>query len=99
MEWAYYEAKKRNVNDNMLKIHLLSTLTSSYYYYNELFNQYDVSKIIKWNKNIYEELKNYEVTEVDIEDYLIINKQILETISNPIISYDEYLTMMEEYHD
>ena len=37
MEWAYYEAKKRNVNDNMLKIHLLSTLTSSYYYYNELF--------------------------------------------------------------
>ena len=99
MEWAYYEAKKRNVNDNMLKIHLLSTLTSSYYYYNELFNQYDVSKIIKWYKNIYEELKKYEVTEVDIEDYLKINKQILETISNPIISYDEYLTMMEEYHD
>ena len=58
-----------------------------------------ITKIIKWNKNIYEELKNYEVTEVDIEDYLIINKQILETISNPIISYDEYLTMMEEYHD
>ena len=43
--------------------------------------------------------KKYEVTEVDIEDYLKINKQILETISNPIISYDEYLTMMEEYHD
>lgn len=99
MEWAYYEAKKRNVNDNMLKIHLLSTITSSYYYYNELFNQYDVSKIIKWYKNIYEELKKYEVTEIDIEDYLNINKPILETISNPIISYDEYLTMMEEYHD
>ena len=35
----------------------------------------------------------------DIEDYLNINKPILETISNPIISYDEFLTMMEECHD
>lgn len=99
MEWAYFEAKKRNVDKNLLKIHLLSTLTSSYYYYNELYNQYDVSKILKWYKKIYEELKDYEVTEIDIEDYLIINKQILETISEPIISYDEYLNLMEEYHD
>ena len=99
MEWAYFESKKRNVDKNLLKIHLLSTLTSSYYYYNELYNQYDVSKILKWYKKIYEELKDYEVTEIDIEDYLIINKQILETISEPIISYDEYLNLMEEYHD
>lgn len=99
MEWAYFEAKKKNVDKNLLKIHLLSTLTSSYYYYNELYNQYDVSKILKWYKKIYEELKDYEVTEIDIEDYLMINKQILETISEPIISYDEYLNLMEEYHD
>lgn len=99
MEWAYLEAKKRKVSSNLLKIHLLSTLTSSYYYYNELFEKYEVSKIIKWYKNIYKELKNYEVTEIDLEDYLKINKPILETISDPIISYDDYLKLMEEYHD
>lgn len=99
MEWSYFEAKKRKVEENLLKIHLLSSLTSSYYYYNELYNQYDVSKIIKWYKNIYEELKNYEVTKIDLEDYLEINKPILETISEPIISYEEYLKIMEEYHD
>lgn len=99
MKWAYYEAKQRQVSNDLLKLHLLSTLTSSYYYYNELYNQYEVSKILKWYKNIYEELKFYEVTDIDLEDYLRINKPILETISKPIVSYDEYLTLMEEYHD
>ena len=99
MEWAYYEAKKRNVDNNMLKLHLLSTLTASYYYYNELYNQYDVSKIIKWYKNIYEESKEFEITKIDIEDYLKINKVILEENTEPIISYEEYLDKMEEYHD
>ena len=51
------------------------------------------------NLEEYYTMTRYSTYEVDIEDYLKINKQILETISNPIISYDEYLTMMEEYHD
>ena len=57
MEWAYKEAKKRNVSTLNLKSHLLSTITATYYLYNELYKEYDVSKILKWYKNIYNTLK------------------------------------------
>lgn len=99
MEWAYFEAKKRNVKDEYLKMHLLSTLTATYYLYNELYNQYDVSKILKWYKNIYNELKKYEVNEFDLNIYLNINKDNLESFDEPFITYEEYINKLEEYHD
>ena len=99
MEWAYFEAKKRNAKEIYLKMHLLSTLTGVYYLYNELYEKYDVSKILKWFKNIYLELKNYKIEKEDIDLYLNINKDNLETIEKPIISYEEFLNKLEEYHD
>ena len=99
MYWAYEEAKNRNAEEYLIKIHILSTITASYYYYNELKEQYDVSLIIKWFKKIYNEYKKYEYEEKEINYYLLINRYILETISEPYISYKEYLNKLEEYND
>ncbi len=99
MEWAYFEAKKRNVPKNKLKDHLLSTITATFYLYNELYDEYEVSKLLKWYKKIYIELKKYEVTKEDIELFLNINKENLERLEEPFITYEEYLNKLEEYHD
>lgn len=99
MYWAYLEAKKRDVYIPMLKVHLLSTLTASYYYYNELANKYEVEKILKWFKKIYIISKEYEFTKENIDHFLDLNKGILEEIKEPFITYEEYLNKLEEYND
>lgn len=99
MYWAYEEAKKRNVVEDLLQIHLLTTLTASYYYYNELQKEYDVSLILKWFKKIYIKYKEYEYNQNTIDEYLQLNKDILETIKEPYITYKEYLNKLEEYND
>ena len=99
MYWAYLEAKKRKVKDDLLKIHLLSTITASYYFYNELIKQYDVSLILKWFKKIYNEYNRYVYTQEEIYRYLKLNNNILETTQELCISYKEYLNKLEEYND
>ena len=99
MYWAYEEAKKRKVVEDLLQIHLLTTLTASYYYYNELQKEYDVSLILKWFKKIYIKYKEYEYNQNTIDEYLQLNKDILETIKEPYITYKEYLNKLEEYND
>lgn len=99
MYWAYEEAKKRKVVEDLLQIHLLTTLTASYYYYNELQKEYDVSLILKWFKKIYIKYKEYEYNQNTIDQYLHLNKDILETIKEPYITYKEYLNKLEEYND
>ena len=99
MYWAYEEAKKRKVVEDLLQIHLLTTLTASYYYYNELQKEYDVSLILKWFKKIYIKYKEYEYNQNTIDEYLHLNKDILETIKEPYITYKEYLNKLEEYND
>ena len=99
MYWAYFEAKKRNVAEDLLQIHLLSTITASYYFYNELKKQYDVSLILKWFKKIYVKYKENTYNQEEINRYLKLNKNILETIKEPYISYREYLNKLEKYND
>ncbi len=85
--WAINEGIKRNANEFDIAIIALNTLVAMYFYYNEYYDDYDVSKICKWTKDIYNIYKQYvyllpkgsEDTSIDVKnsEYNKDNKNIV----------------------
>ena len=101
MNWAMEEAIKRNALDLGIAITSIAALCSMYYYYLELYNIYDVEKIIKWSKPIYLMYKKYEAIATQYET------KILENLKNDyrdknikmIITFKEFLKKVRNYDD
>ena len=101
MNWAMEEAIKRNALDLGIAITSIAALCSMYYYYLELYNIYDVEKIIKWSKPIYLMYKKYEVIAIQYET------KILENLKNNyqdknikmIITFKDFLRKVRNYDD
>lgn len=97
MEWALSEALKRGVLRKDIEYQAIHVIVSTYFYYQELYNDYDVTQIFKWFRGIYNgyypKKSNYNIDEI-----LKIYKKEFDIYQN-IISYDDYLKKMEEYND
>lgn len=99
MNWAMEEAEKR-IKNNSIYILSLDILLSLYLYYLDLQEEYDVSKILIWSKNIY--LKFIEISdkfdEITISYLLEQKKELLKNdinIQKYNISFKEFLHSME----
>lgn len=60
INWAIEEGKKRNVNSTNLAIKAIGGLSVMYHYYLDLYNEYDVSQILEWSKDLYKNYLNYQ---------------------------------------
>lgn len=98
IEWAIKEALKKKINYKGCVLSALGALVSNYYYYLELYDEYDVSKILEWNKGlkkIYQEYKDKYIDETIInlvlkekeEEYK--NKKI-----NKRITFDQFIELI-----
>ena len=108
LEWFTYNIKwamdksfdKTNDKKNIYLL-ALNTLTSMYCYYIDLYNEFDVSKILCWSKDLYKEYyKKYTYTKKEIEDMLEDSKKhCLSKDTKEFITFDEFLERVEEYND
>lgn len=92
INWAIEEGKKRSVDSTNLAIKAISGLSVMYHYYLDLYNEYDVAKIIEWSKNLYINYLNYqeladtyEQEALDLEEF-----KGNEKIKNSIITFAEF---------
>ena len=99
MNWSIEKAKKRGASEEVIRNSLLVFLVSSYYYYIDLYDKYDVSYILKWVKEIWEKYKKYNYSKEEIDIALENNKNILESKHDFYITFDEYLERMKNYND
>ena len=101
MKWAMEEAIKRGCDLYNIADFSVTVLISMYFYYLDLYKDYDVTKIIKWSKDI---LDLYNSMDFIIKDdnimeriYYFKNKYALEgKFYNEIITYDEFIKMVED---
>ena len=50
MNWAMAEALKRGTNRNTITTLAMNVIVAMYFYYLELYKDYDVNKILEWSK-------------------------------------------------
>ncbi len=105
MKWAMDEATKRNCIPELIKYLTLNVLISMYFYYLELYNSYDVKKILKWSKPLLSNYQKYNVKSINKNelDKLIDNREkdyIKENkIINKFINFEEFIDMVCDYND
>ena len=94
--WAFDNALERNVDKNKITDDAIRVIVSAYFYYLELYDRYDVSKIFKWFKNIYNSY--YPKERPRGLDYLLHLKRKENPVSE-FITFDEFIKKLEEYND
>lgn len=101
INWAISKAFEKKCKHENVKILSLKFLLAMYLYYLKYFNEYDVNKILKWSKDIYQKFYlNYEYSKSEIDKYMAI--QINECLTNDInkhITYDEFLKKVADISD
>lgn len=101
--WAINIALKKKLNLEPVCLFSLGVLISMYYYYLELYNEYDVRKILIWSKDIkevYEKYKEKFITEQLISYFLNTkDNEFKDKKINKIISFDEFLERIDGEYD
>lgn len=99
MNWAMDEAIKRGVSKNIIAVLATDVLATLYIYYIGLQEEYDVSKILEWGKEINNKYKLYSNL-LTSDYYLSILKEKKEflkddfLIDNYTISFEEFLKIV-----
>lgn len=75
INWAIREAIIRNGNEPAILYTIISTLAAMYYYYLELYDEYEVDKILIWCKDIYKLYEEYQIKILKYEDIAIQDKE------------------------
>lgn len=100
MKWAMEEAQKRKKQIQEIPYLALSVLVAMYYYYLELYELFDVSKILLWSKeikDIFQNTKSINITQDYIDSYLKEHKEYeyANKTINYRITFEEFLNMIE----
>ena len=92
INWAIEEAKKKNAPERNIAIKSISGLSVMYHYYIDLYDEYDVSKILKWSKDLYiNYLKYQEIADTYEQQALNLDEfKDNEKIKNSNITFNEF---------
>lgn len=100
MCWAMEEMIKKNKNIDIVAETSAGVITAMYYYYLELYDEYDVEKILKWTKRtkeIYDTYKDKYVKDYQIKLFLEGKDKEYELSNlNKRITFEEFLEKVEE---
>lgn len=99
MKWAIEEAIKRKVSLNSIGNFSLVVLIFMYFYYLELYDQYDVSRIVDWAKPIADIYVKYGNLYKDSANFSVLVQKYFESDFKDskikfIISLEEFLNML-----
>lgn len=102
INWAISKVINKERSIPLVASTSYSLLYALYYYYNELFDEYDVSKILKWSKdsllyfnkysNILSEDEKNELCEIKKKEYESKNIVLR-------LSFDDFIKKVSEYDD
>lgn len=92
INWAIEEGKKKNASERNIAIKSISGLSVMYHYYIDLYDEYDVSKILKWSKDLYiNYLKYQEIADTYEQQALNLDEfKDNEKIKNSNITFNEF---------
>ena len=100
MCWAMDEMIKKNKNIDKVAETSAGVITAMYYYYLELYDQYDVEKILKWTKRtkeIFDTYRDEYINDYQIELFLEGKDREYESANLiKVITFDEFLKKIEE---
>ena len=102
MNWAIEEGIIRKLDKTSIYNTIMSVFASMYYYYLELYNNYDVSKIIEWTsstKLLYDRNFNRELNEKSMKMYLKIKEDEYKTNNIKIIKHITFLEFLEKIEE
>lgn len=92
INWAIEEGIKRKATNKGIAMTLIGTLYALYNYYLELYNSYDVEKILEWSKELYKKYNIYKNEIIKYEDssIKILEKDYKFKDINKFISFNEF---------
>lgn len=100
MYWAMNELIKQNRNIDMVAETSVGVITAMYYYYLELYEKYDVSKILGWSKKIKEVFDMYKdkyIKQYKVNYFLNTKEREYANVDlKKVITFDEFLRKIEE---
>lgn len=100
MYWAMKELIKQNRNIDMVAETSVGVITAMYYYYLELYEKYDVSKILGWSKKIKEVFDMYKdkyIKQYKVNYFLNTKEREYANVDlKKVITFDEFLRKIEE---
>lgn len=103
MIWAIEEGLKRDVNREFIEVLVTSVLVSMYYDYLCYIDDDNSNLIIKYSKDMLNYYNIYKIVSPSKLKYLFLNKEKNLNIENKkyekIISFDEFVKMVESYND
>ncbi len=105
MEWAAKEGLKRGCSKESIFILAINVLICMYYYYMELYEDFDVSPILKWSKplySIYLEDSQKTIRDELLQAFLARKEKEYRdngTKFHRVCSFKEFLRKVDEIHD
>lgn len=100
MYWAMNELIKQDRNIDMVAETSVGVITAMYYYYLELYEKYDVSKILGWSKKIKEVFDMYKdkyIKQYKVNYFLNTKEREYANVDlKKVITFDEFLRKIEE---
>ena len=102
MKWAMEEAIKREGDPKEIARLAIDVLVRMYFYYMELYEQYDVSKLLEWSSEIYQlynQFPNNKASEEEIEDTYNHYLNEYKTQNTPFtecLTFQEFLDKVKE---
>lgn len=100
--WAIQKVFDKKININMVATTAYALLLAMYYYYIELYDDYDVEKILLWTKDVLSIYVNTKEFVPEIERNRLIEEKENEYKDknlNYIISFDEFIKKVSDYND
>lgn len=99
MNWAMKEALKRGANRQAITILAMNLLVAMYYYYLELYEEYDVYKILEWSVQTKKFLNNDKNYDKNLFGKLVEDKRKEWNSDGKIkefIDFNEFLKRLDE---
>jgi len=100
MKWAIEEANNKNSDKKSIAATIQSIYVTMYYYYLELYNQYDNNKLIEWTKRFNDLYKEYEKYMNDSYTNIFLSQKESEYLQekkeiNKFISYEDFIKLVK----
>lgn len=101
MNWAIQNAEKKGAASFRIVNVVIGVLVALYFYYMELYDEYDVERIIEWSKPMYDYYIKYEkdITKDMIDNFIKLKEKEYSYENkeyNKVLSFDEFLNKVEK---
>lgn len=102
INWAMSKVIDKEKSVRLVALTSYALMYALYYYYNELYDEYDVTKIIEWSKDSLKYYNKYSALLTEKDKQILIEDKKTEYINKSIdfkLSFNDFLKKVSEYND